>query len=169
MPLSKPNFSTLIDMIEARTGKRLDIDAVIASPDVYIDDLFTTLVIQKEILEGASLGCRSLVPGTISASDALRSKILELSQRDGGDGISIKLKFFVADDDSKPQIIDGNLVVGDGAHNNSIYDPLWANYRKASSTSGAVDGGGGCNSFGSCGMLLTLLAGLAAFCFKRKR
>lgn len=147
IPLTRKNLSTLLDTAAVRTGgARLDIDRVIASPDVYADELFTTLVIQKEVLEGDSQGCRSLVPGVVSASEAVRRNMLELKTAAGNDGITVTLKFFVADDASAARIVDGDkLIIGDGLHNGSIYDPLWANYRKPSTT-GSVDGGGGCSA-----------------------
>lgn len=170
IPLSRANLLTLFDNIVARGGKRLNIDEVLASPDAYVEDMFVSLAVQKQLKEGTDLKkCTWIVPGGMTPTQALNSGVMSITPE--GDGIKIVVKFYVADDayGSGPIINNGNIIVGDGEHNGVIYDPLWANYRVSTNASGgAVDGGGGCNSLGSAGALLALIAGLTALGFKRK-
>lgn len=160
-PLSEANLEAVLKQLMTNEGTSLTLAQVESDPAAHIDALFKVLQMQKQLKEPAGRSaCVNLVPGTISASIALKSGIMTITGK-SGEGIVITLKFFVADDAKGARIdsASGNLIVGDGEQNWQINDPLWATY-KASSTPAAADGGGGC-SMGWTSLLFFALVPLA--------
>lgn len=166
--LTKANLQTVIDQVKARGGASLDVDKVMAAPEVYATDLFRVLLIQKQLKEAAANNrCVTLVPDILSASEAISMGMLKMASNDTKTGIVLTMQFYVADQaiDNGATVSDGALIVGDGDHNGMIVDPMWANYRKAATSSSSTDGGGGC----SAGWAAALLLGLAPLAARRWR
>lgn len=170
--MTRANLAAVIDEAQQRGSGAMDIDAVLADPASYADRLFLALQLQKQIVEpaAASPKCVTLVPGVMSASEAVGRGILVLSKNDAG-GLTAALRFYVADDADGARLdaATGNIIVGDGEENRQIKDPLWATYKAASSSSeGGADGGGGCSA-GIPALLLIAALPAAAVCMKRRK
>ena len=106
----------------------------------------------------------------VSAADAESKDALKLTS--GNNGLTLELTAFVADAASsakgRPQLIDGLLVIPDGAADGTISGALGLLQRSAGGGGGGSDskgeGGGGCDA-GVSGMMLALVV---AFLLRRK-
>jgi uncharacterized repeat protein (TIGR02543 family) len=126
--------------------------AMLAYPTDHLDELFTKIVIQKEIMEGSRAGWYTrLVNGVLKPAEAVEKGILEVT---GGESLTLTLSYYVLDDGILEAFErDGYLIVPDGANDNEILDPIWVNMWKPgyapgdnSMTGNAAKGGGGCTS-----------------------
>lgn len=168
--LTKANLQTVIDQVKARGGASLNIDKVMAAPEVYATDLFRVLLIQKQLKEAAANNrCVTLVPDILSAAEAINNGMLKMAPNDDKTGIVLTMQFYIADQavDNGAVVSDGALIVGDGEHNGTIVDPLWVNYRKAATSSSSTDGGGGCSA-GWAALLTIAVAPLAVRRWRHK-
>ena len=167
IPLNRTRLQEVLDLAAARTGRTLKIDDVIAAPQNYLEDLFTVLMLQQQIKEGPDAGSYVwLVPGVIEPRAAYDYKLLLLSSVPN-EGITLTLRYYMADDIKGVRFVQGNLIVGDGQRNGRILDPLWGNVRAPASSGSTkkVDGGSGCNA-GFAALLLLVCGALMAI---RKR
>jgi uncharacterized repeat protein (TIGR02543 family) len=101
-------------------------DRILSSPGAHLDEIFTKIVIQKEIMEGERRGWYTrLVNGVLKPAEAVEKGILEVT---GGDALTLTLSYYVLDDSVLEAFVRGSyLIVPDGHYNNKIFDPIWVN------------------------------------------
>ena len=163
--LSSADVQTVLDKVVKRGGARLDPVKVRKNPSVYATDLFYVLLIQKHLTDTDTKNRYvTLVPDILSAAEAENMGILTLAP-DGSGGITVTLKYYVADAwvNGEAVVQNGNLIVGDGCRNGKIVDHVWVNM-VADESSGSGSSGGCAAGFGA----LALLAVLPLFAAHRK-
>jgi uncharacterized repeat protein (TIGR02543 family) len=148
--------------------------AMLEYPEGHLDEIFTKILIHKEIREGERAGWYTrLVDGVLEPGEAVEKGILEVT---GGESLTLTLSYYILDDGILEAFEqDGYLIVPDGHHDNRILDPIWLNMWKpgyapgdntqqgggaGTGTGTGADGGGGCASAGRAAPFL--LAALAA-------
>jgi uncharacterized repeat protein (TIGR02543 family) len=159
--LVPPGMKALLPLTFRVTARRSDLDIIfgdsfivgqiLASPLDCLDEIFSRMVIQKEILEGERAGWYTrLVSGVLTPQDAVDKGILEIT---GGDALTLTLSYYVLDDSSKLEAFEsgGYLIVPDGDNNNEIVDPIWLNmWRPGYAPGGNTMQGAGASSGGGC-------------------
>jgi uncharacterized repeat protein (TIGR02543 family) len=141
---------------------------ILASPLEHLDEIFTKMVIQKEIMEGEREGWYTrLVSGILKPADAVEKGILEVA---GGDALTLNLSYYVLDDAVLEAFERGGyLIVPDGLNDYEIVDPIWLNMWKpgyapgGNTEQGSGTGSGGCavSSGAAFIMLIVAVAALA--------
>jgi uncharacterized repeat protein (TIGR02543 family) len=151
---------------ESLTGR------ILASPGDCLDEIFSKILFQKEILEGERAGWYTrLVDGVLKPREALDKGILDVTT--SGQAITLSLSFYLLDDEL-PEAFeqDGYLIVPDGLHNGWIRDPVWLNAWKpgyapgdnsmqGQGDSGAGGDGGCATTSGAAFLALALFAAMA--------
>jgi uncharacterized repeat protein (TIGR02543 family) len=164
VPPGKKGLLPLLFRVKVRSNDLFDLygeergRAMLAYPEGHLDEIFTKIVIQKEIMEGERKGWYTrLVDGILKPGEAVEKGILEVA---GGESLALTLSFYVLDDGILEAFEqDGYLIVPDGAHDNEILDPVWLNMWKpgyapgensmtgnGSGNDSSDSGGGGCAS-----------------------
>jgi uncharacterized repeat protein (TIGR02543 family) len=179
VPLGKKGLLPLTFRVTARRDDLADIfgaglaEQMLASPMNHLDEIFTKMVIQKEIREGERNGWYTrLVNGILKPAEAVEKGILEVA---GGDALTLTLSYYVLDDSVLEAFErEGYLIVPDGSHNGTIVDPIWLNmwrpdYAPSDNSQGgySAGSGGGCTSWDGAAVVL-LAAFLAAAVFMKK-
>jgi hypothetical protein len=173
----------LLPMTYRVSAKRSDLAAtfgqelagrILASPLDHLDEIFSKLVLQKEIREGERAGWYTrLINGVMKPRDAVDKGILEIS---GGDSLTMTLSLYVLDDSTLEAFESyGYLIVPDGSHNGTIVDPIWLNmwrpgYAASDNTQQGQnrDGGsGGCTSGSGAAILAAII--IAGFTAARRK
>jgi uncharacterized protein YjdB len=127
------------------------IEELLKNPRQYSNQLFSTLFFHKQIVDVVS---RDLfVPLFNNSAVALEAERLGIITVKGvGDQLEFTLNYYVADSsNTDANILDGNLIIGDGAANGIIHDPVWIFVRKTKGESESnehekSEKSSGCNS-----------------------
>jgi uncharacterized repeat protein (TIGR02543 family) len=181
VPAGKKGLLPLMFRVKVRSGDLFALygedagRAMLASPEDHLDEIFTKILIHKEIMEGEREGWYTrLVNGVMKPADAVAKGILEVT---GGESLTLTLSYYILDDGILEAFErDGYLIVPDGLHDGEILDPIWLNMWKpgyapggnSMQGSGSGAGGSGCASWNGA-VFLALIALAASSILKRKR
>jgi uncharacterized repeat protein (TIGR02543 family) len=146
------------------------VEPMLASPHDHLDEIFSRMVLQKEIMEGERAGWYTrLVDGVLKPAEAVEKGILEVT---GGEALTLTLSYYVLDDAVLEAFErDGYLIVPDGLHDGRILDPIWLNMWKPGYAPGdnsmtgngsGSAGGGGCSGWSGMGLSVLVLASCLA-------
>ena len=148
------------DMAELYAG--YPIDAMVANPENYLDEIFEILVLHKRIHEGDMLDWYTrLIRGVAQPYEAYDTGMLLVwSDVDEG-SITLSLGYYVINYHGESFTVSddsvGYIILPDGDRNDTLIDPLWLN-KWSTDTGGGGGGGGGCTTG------TAVLATITAFC-----
>jgi uncharacterized repeat protein (TIGR02543 family) len=183
--LVPPDMKALLPLTFRVTARRGDLENIfggplagqmLASPLDHLDEIFTKMVIQKEIMEGERAGWYTrLVSGVLKPQEAVDKGILEVA---GGEALTLTLtlSYYVLDDALMEAFeSSGYLIVPDGLHDGEIVAPIWLNMWKPGYVPGdntlqgqSAGTGGGCAS-GTAPILLLAVSACAVILIAKNR
>jgi len=102
------------------------VEGILKDPKQYLNRLFSTFYFEKQLVDVPEEESNfvSLFNNLNTALEAEKLGIILVKSL--GDKLEFTLNYYIADSDrADANILDGNLIIGDGTANGIIRDPIW--------------------------------------------